>query len=68
MGTISITGKINANPETDIAEKPKPGYLSQQYLSLKKKVREFETYQICQYILATQPDTSYINVFPVLTK
>ncbi|MDC4212958.1 MAG: tRNA guanosine(15) transglycosylase TgtA [Candidatus Nitrosopumilus limneticus] len=27
----------------------KPGYLSQQYLSLKKKVREFETYQICQY-------------------
>jgi hypothetical protein len=27
----------------------KPGYLSQQYLSLKKKVKEFETFQVCQY-------------------
>ena len=27
----------------------KPGYLSQQYVSLKKKVKEFDTFQICQY-------------------
>ena len=27
----------------------KPGYLSQQYISLKKKIKEFETFQICQY-------------------
>ena len=27
----------------------KPGYLSQQYLSLKKKIKEFNTFQVCQY-------------------
>jgi len=27
----------------------KPGYLSQQYLSLKKKVKDFESFQVCQY-------------------
>ena len=27
----------------------KPGYLSQQYLSLKKKIKDFESFQVCQY-------------------
>jgi len=27
----------------------KPGYLSQQYLSLKKKIRDFDSFQVCQY-------------------
>ena len=27
----------------------KPGYLSQQYIGLKKKIRDFESFQICQY-------------------
>jgi len=27
----------------------KPGYLSQQYVGLKKKIRDFESFQVCQY-------------------
>ena len=27
----------------------KPGYLSQQYLSLKKKIKDFDSFQVCQY-------------------
>ena len=27
----------------------KPGYLSQQYMGLKKKIDDFESFQICQY-------------------
>ncbi len=27
----------------------KPGYLSRQYIGLKKKLKEFESFQICQY-------------------
>jgi 7-cyano-7-deazaguanine tRNA-ribosyltransferase len=27
----------------------KPGYLSHQYVGLKKKIRDFESFQVCQY-------------------
>jgi 7-cyano-7-deazaguanine tRNA-ribosyltransferase len=27
----------------------KPGYLSRQYIGLKKKVKDFESFQVCQY-------------------
>ncbi len=27
----------------------KPGYLSQQYIGLKKRIKDFESFQICQY-------------------
>ena len=27
----------------------KPGYLSPEYLSLKKKVKDFDSFQVCQY-------------------
>ena len=27
----------------------KPGYLSPEYLSLKKKVNDFDSFQVCQY-------------------